>query len=61
MDATHETLARTQVRQTAALQAAKQQADAEKSRQKSTKALQTQQVKARSSCVQYIYPLTTAE
>lgn len=52
VDATHENLARAQVRQTAALQAAKQQADAEKSRQKSTKALQAQQLKARLSHVE---------
>lgn len=52
VNAAHENLARAQVRQTAGLQAAKQQSDADKSRQKRIKALQTQQSKARSLHVQ---------
>lgn len=52
MDAAHENLARVQVRETAALQAAQQRSDADKSRQKHIKALQTQQNKARSFHVQ---------
>ncbi|KAL3150461.1 hypothetical protein ABBQ32_000287 [Trebouxia sp. C0010 RCD-2024] len=48
LDAAHENLARAQVRQAAAVQAAKQQSEADKSRQKRIKVLQTQQTKARS-------------
>ena len=47
VDSAHENLARVQVRQAAALQTAKQLSEADKSRQKRIKALQTQQTKAR--------------
>ena len=54
VDVAHENLARAQVRQAAAVQAAKQLSEADKSRQKRIKALQTQQTRARSSCHQLV-------